>query len=85
MGEILEIDVASGKPLWRYRKVFAATGYPGAAPGEHRSVQVEAFGASYVDKAIFAKVFGYTPDVDKVSAARSSRSVVDESKSMRRN
>jgi hypothetical protein len=61
MGEILEIDLASGAPLWRYRKVFAADGYPGAASGEHRSVRVEAFGASYVDKAIFASVFGYTP------------------------
>jgi len=81
MGEILEIDVASGEPLWRYRKVFAAEGYPGAAPGEHRAVQVEAFGASYVDKAIFAKVFGSTPDDHKVSEARNSRSVVDESKS----
>jgi hypothetical protein len=62
MSEILEIDLASGAPLWRYRKVFAAKGYPGAAPDEPRSVLVEAFGASYVDKAIFAKVFGYTPD-----------------------
>jgi len=85
MGEILEIDLASGKPLWRYRKVFAAAGYPGAASGEHRSVQVTAFGASYVDKAIFAKVFGYAPDGRKVSEARSSRSVVDESKSTWRN
>jgi len=80
MGEILEIDVASGKPLWRYRKLFAAEGYPGAAPGEHQSVQVQAFGASYVDKAIFAEVFGYTPDGHKISEARSSQSVVDESK-----
>jgi hypothetical protein len=70
MGEILEIDVASGRPLWRYRKVFAAAGYPGAAPDEHRAVQVEAFGASYVDKRIFAKVFGYAPDGHTASEAR---------------
>jgi hypothetical protein len=85
MGEILEIDVASGAPLWRYRKVFAAEGYPGAAPGERRSVRVEAFGASYVDKATFATVFGHTPDGHKVSQGVSSRSAVGESKSMWRN
>jgi hypothetical protein len=54
LGEILEIDLASGTPLWRYRKTFAADGYPGAARDERRSVQVEAFGASYVDKNQFA-------------------------------
>jgi hypothetical protein len=70
MGEILEIDVASGKPLWRYRKVFTAKGYPGAEPDEQRSVRVEAFGASYVDKATFAGVFGYTPDGQRVAETR---------------
>ena len=59
MGEIVEVDLASGKPLWRYRKIFAATGYPGAASDERRAVSVEAFDASYVDKQTFAPVFGY--------------------------
>jgi hypothetical protein len=58
-GQILEIDLASGRPLWRYRKIFSATGYPGAASDEQRTVSVEAFGASYVDKQAFAPVFGY--------------------------
>jgi hypothetical protein len=58
-GQIIEIDLASGKPLWRYRKIFAAAGYPGAASDEQRAVSVEAFGASYVDKEAFAPVFGY--------------------------
>jgi hypothetical protein len=58
-GEILEIDLATGKPLWHYRKLFSAAGYPGAASDEHRAVSVEAFGASYVDKQTFAPVFGY--------------------------
>jgi hypothetical protein len=58
-GEILEIDVSTGEPLWRYRKIFAAAGYPGAASGESRAVSVEAFGASYVDKQTFAPVFGH--------------------------
>ena len=58
-GQILEIDLASGQPLWRYRKIFAAAGYPGAASDERRAVSVEAFGASYVDKQAFAPVFGY--------------------------
>jgi arylsulfotransferase ASST len=58
-GEILEIDVATGEPLWRYRKIFGAAGYPGAASDERRAVSVEAFGASYVDKQTFAPVFGY--------------------------
>jgi hypothetical protein len=57
-GEILEIDVASGEPLWRYHKIFSAAGYPGAAGSERRAVSVEAFGASYVDKRTFAPVFG---------------------------
>jgi hypothetical protein len=57
-GQIIEIDVASGKPLWRYRKTFKAAGYPGAAGDESRAVSVEAFGASYVDKQTFASVFG---------------------------
>ncbi len=83
MSEIVEVDVASGKPLWRYRKVFAAKGYPGAASDERRSVRVEAFGASYVDKASFSTVFGYTPDGHRVTEARSSRSVVGESKAWR--
>ena len=51
-------DKASGKPLWRYRKIFPAAGYPGAASDEQRAVSVEAFGASYVDKQAFAPVFG---------------------------
>jgi hypothetical protein len=59
MGQILEVDLASGKPLWRYRKIFPAAGYPGAASDEQRAVSVEAFGASYVDKQAFAPVFGY--------------------------
>jgi Arylsulfotransferase (ASST) len=57
MGEILEIDLATGEPLWRYRKVFAPAGYPGAARDERRAVSVEALGASYVDKQTFAPVF----------------------------
>jgi arylsulfotransferase ASST len=69
LGEIVEIDVASGKPLWRYRKLFAAQGYPGAEPDERRSVQTEAFGAYYVDKALFGPVFGHTPDEQRVSQA----------------
>ena len=59
MGQIIEVDLASGKPLWRYRKIFSAAGYPGAARDEQRAVSVEAFGASYVDKQAFAPVFGY--------------------------
>jgi hypothetical protein len=59
MGQIIEVDLASGKPLWRYRKIFPAAGYPGAASDEQRAVSVEAFGASYVDKQAFAPVFGY--------------------------
>jgi len=59
MGQIVEIDTASGAPLWRYRKIFSAAGYPGAASDERRAVSVEAFGASYVDKQTFAPVFGY--------------------------
>lgn len=58
MSEILEIDLATGAPLWRYDKVFPARSYPGAGRGDDRSVRVEAFGASYVDKAVFAPVFG---------------------------
>jgi hypothetical protein len=68
MGEIVEIDLESGEALWRYQKVFAAKGYPGAAADERRSVKVEAFDASYVDKAAFASVFGYTPEDHKVSS-----------------
>jgi hypothetical protein len=59
MGQIVEVDLASGKPLWRYRKIFSAAGYPGAASDEERAVSVEAFDASYVDKQAFAPVFGY--------------------------
>jgi hypothetical protein len=67
MGEIVEIDLDSGAPLWRYDKIFTAEGYPGAAPDDRRSVRVEAFGASYVDKSAFAAVFG-APEGHQVSS-----------------
>jgi hypothetical protein len=59
MGEVVEIDLATGEPLWRYRKIFSAAGYPGAASDERRAVSVEAFGASYVDKHTFTPVFDH--------------------------
>lgn len=70
--EILEIDLATGEPLWRYRKIFAAKGYPGASQREHRAVRVEAFGASYVDKRTFAPVFGYCSAVNAQATNQSS-------------
>ena len=57
-GAIHEIDVATGRTLWRYDKVFPLDGVPGTDADQGKAIRTEAFGAYYVDKAAFGEVFG---------------------------
>ena len=56
-GMIMEFDVTSGQPLWSYEKIFPLAGFPVEQQDDANAVRTEAFGAYYVDKEKFGRVF----------------------------
>jgi hypothetical protein len=71
-GEILEVEIPTGRVTWRYQKVFPADSYPGIDPEDQDFIRVEAFGAYYVDKAKLAPVFGSAHDRERADRTLSS-------------
>jgi hypothetical protein len=57
-GDVLELDLASGRVLWRYQKRFPAEKYPHPNPEGRPFVITHLYGTYYVDSKKFASVFG---------------------------